>query len=72
MMRRRSKALGLGEKSGEEWKKVASTSRRHDVYVRPTEASSEYEMTTRLAPNHPLYKSETDDQPSGPVLRITL
>lgn len=64
-------ALELSEK-GDEWKRVAGTSRRHDVYVRPTTPGSTHEMMTRLATNHPLYNPEKDAEPSGAILHITL
>lgn len=61
----------------EGWKKVASTSRRHDVYVKPVRLPNGddvgvYELATRLAINHPLYNADTDEKPSGPILRIAL
>ncbi len=55
-----------------EWAKIASTSRRHDVYIRQPNASKTFEMTTRLASNHPLYNPERDTTSSGPTLHITL
>ncbi|CDW98369.1 hypothetical protein [Sporisorium scitamineum] len=62
---------------GEEWVKIASTSRRHDVWVKHVllpngDAVGVYEMTTRLATNHPLYNAALDTKPSGPILRISL
>lgn len=55
-----------------EWIKIASTSRRHDVYVRQPNARKTLEVTTRLASNHPLYNPERDTSSSGPTLHITL
>lgn len=63
------KAISIGK--GGEWEKVGSTSRRHDVWVRKGEGE-EWEMTTRLASNHPLYRAEKETVPSGPVLCIKL
>ncbi|SJX62031.1 related to cytochrome c oxidase subunit I [Sporisorium reilianum f. sp. reilianum] len=72
--------LGKAKKKGakkEEWTKVASTSRRHDVWIKPIllpngDAVGVFDMATRLAPNHPLYKPDADTKPSGPILRISL
>ena len=57
-----------GFKGQDEWIKVASTSRRHDVYIQPR--GTHFDMTTRLAPNHPLYNPNTPA--SGPTLHIKL
>lgn len=64
-------------RKGKGWKKVASTSRRHDVWVQPVNLPNGqdvgvFDMTTRLASNHPLYSAEKETQPSGPTLRISL
>ncbi|EST07872.1 hypothetical protein PSEUBRA_002993 [Kalmanozyma brasiliensis GHG001] len=64
-------------KKGKGWKKVCSTSRRHDVWVQSVHLPGGqdvgvFDMTTRLASNHPLYSAEKDTQPSGPTLRISL
>lgn len=62
-------------KEQEEWKRVAGTSRRRDIWVKSfgkQDAGQVFECTTRLASNHPLCNTSTDTKPSGPVLRITL
>ncbi|TKY87336.1 hypothetical protein EX895_004013 [Sporisorium graminicola] len=70
--------LGKGSKKDRnEWAKLASTSRRHDVWIKPVllpngDAVGVYEMATRLATNHPLYNAELDTKPSGPILRISM
>lgn len=69
-----SKLKLKGEKG---WSRIASTSRRHDVWVKPVllpngDAVGVYEMATRLASNHPLYNPDTETEPSGPILRIAL
>ncbi|SPO23457.1 uncharacterized protein UTRI_02136 [Ustilago trichophora] len=69
------KLRSLGKKEG--WKKVASTSRRHDVFVKSVRLPNGddvgvYELSTRLANNHPLYNADTEEKPSGPILRIAL
>ncbi|SPO22131.1 uncharacterized protein UTRI_02136_B [Ustilago trichophora] len=69
------KLKSAGKKEG--WKKVASTSRRHDVYVKSVRLPNGddigvYELSTRLATNHPLYNADNDEKPSGPILRIAL
>lgn len=61
----------------DEWVKMASTSRRHDVWVKPVrlpngDSVGVFDMTTRLASNHPLYNPDTPHKPSGPTLRISL
>lgn len=66
------KQLNLSQKTDKTWVKVASTSRRHDIYIKTIQEGKEFEMTTRLASNHPLYNPDKDGIPSGRILRITL
>lgn len=66
-----------GKKVGEGWRKVASTSRRHDIWVKKVllpngDHVGVWEMTTRLADNHPLYNPDVAQKNSSPTLRISL
>lgn len=59
------------------WKKLASTSRRHDVWVKPVllpngDNVGVFDVMTRFASNHPLYNPDLDSKPSGPILRVSL
>lgn len=66
------------DQDASDWYKVATTSRRHEIWIKPVTASSKpkgvtrFDMTTRLASDHPLYNQDKHAEPAGPILHITL
>ncbi len=65
----------LRKTKGDEWKRVGSTSRRHDVWIKPVRLPNGdevgvFELTTRLASNHPLYNPDNDERPPSHTSRL--
>ncbi|PWY98528.1 hypothetical protein BCV70DRAFT_201840 [Testicularia cyperi] len=56
----------------QQWYKVASTSRRHDIYVRTDSEKTILEAATALSPDHPLHDPSKLTTLSEPYIRISL